>query len=243
MSRSPGRLRRLAPSARRAVLALAALLVAGPVLAAIEVRLTLPQRAKLDLRGKDSVSVLPFLVVDQEGEGRGPERDIDVEREFHRYLEKILRRQTDLRVVEPGPIGIPPREFEELLADEAYWRDLGDRLQADLLVTGNLDFDIQDRSGYRTQEFTSPIDGRTYYRQVLVEQTGFEYDILLVVVDGATGRPVHRDNFKDFQSFQSDEVDPIAGMFENLYALEDRLLAVFTQNEVEASRILFTETR
>lgn len=229
--------------ARRAVWALALLLVAVPVLAKINVRLSLPQRAKLDLRGKDSVSVVPFVVVNQEGEGGGPERNVDVEAEFHRYLEKILRRETDLRVLEAGPVGFPTYELEELIADETFWRDLAERLQADLLVTGSLDFDIQDRSGYRTQEFVSPIDGRTYYRQVLVEQTGFEYDILLVVIDGATGRPIHRDNFKDFQSFQSDEVDPIAGMFENLYSLEDRILGVFTQKEVEASRILFTETR
>jgi hypothetical protein len=30
-------------------------------------------------------------------------------------------------------------------------------------------------------------------------------------------------------------------MFENLLSLEDRILNVFTQKEVEASRILFTQ--
>lgn len=233
--------------ARRFVLAipvgLAVLVAAPPARAEVEVKLTLPQKAKLDLRGKDSVVVTPFLVVAQEGETPGPERDVDVEGEFVRYLEKILRRETDLRLIEPGPVSYPTFDLDQLVENQRFWQDLAERLQVDLLVAGSLDFDIQDRTGYRTQEFVSPVDGRTYYRQVLVEQTGFEYDILMVVMDGATGRLLYRDNFKDFRSFPTGDVDPVAGMFENLYSLEDRILSVFTQNEVEATRILFTHAR
>ncbi len=217
--------------------------LAPPARAEVEVRLTLPQKAKLDLRGKDSVVVTPFLVVAQEGETPGAERDVDVEGEFIRYLEKILRRETDLRVLEPGPVSYPTFDLDQLVENEGFWQDLAERLQVDLLVAGSLDFDIQDRTGYSTQEFVSPVDGRTYYRQVLVEQTGFEYDILMVVMDGATGRLLYRDNFKDFRSFPTGDVDPVAGMFENLYSLEDRILSVFTQNEVETTRTLFTHAR
>jgi hypothetical protein len=114
-------------------------------------------------------------------------------------------------------------------------------LQADLIVCGSLDFDIQDRTGYRTEAYTSPFDGRTYYRQVLVEQTGFEYDILMQVYDGESGELLFEDNFKDFQSYEGEEADPLQGMFENLYSLEDRILGLFVQKEVEASRTLFTD--
>lgn len=214
--------------------------LASPAEAEVEVRLQLPQRAKIDLRGKESVTVAPFLVIAQEGETRGAERDVDVEGEFGRYLEKILRRETDLHVVEAGPLAFPTYDLAELLEDGAFWRDVGERTQADLIVSGSLDFDVQDRTGYRTEEFVSPLDGRTYYRQVLVEQTGFEYDVLMVVVDGASGRVLYRDNFKDFRSFPSGDVDPVAGMFENLYSLEDRILNVFSQQEVETTRVLFT---
>lgn len=235
--------RRPLPLLTLLVVVLLSMVAGEPARAEVEVRLTLPQRAKLDLRGKDSVVVTPFLVVAEEGETPGPERDVDVEGEFLRYLEKILRRETDLRVLEPGPVSYPSFDLEQLVENERFWQDLAERLQVDLLVAGSLDFDIQDRTGYRTQEFVSPVDGRTYYRQVLVEQTGFEYDILMVVMDGATGRLLYRDNFKDFRSFPTGDVDPVAGMFENLYALEERILSVFTQNEVETTRILFTRAR
>jgi len=225
-----------------ALAGLAALVGSAPLRAEVEVHLQLPQRAKIDLRGKETVAVAPFIVVRQEDEQSPAARKVDVEQEFTRFLEKLLRRQTDLRVVQTGPISLPTFNLKDLLEQQDFWQDVGARAQADLLVTGSLDFDIQDRSGYRTEEVVSPIDGRTYHRQVLVEQTGFQYDILLIVIDGSTGEVLYRDNFKDFQNFQSDEVDAISGMFENLVALEDRIANVFTQKQVEASRILFTDS-
>ncbi|HEX3127184.1 MAG TPA: hypothetical protein VH394_07625 [Thermoanaerobaculia bacterium] len=227
-------------------LAVLLLLTALPVpasAASIEVKLQLPQRARLNLQGRNSVAVAPFLVVTQEEEGadRLQGRDIDVQKEFERYLLKILRRETELKIIEPGPVDYPVYDFTQLAKQQDFWRAVGERTQADLILAGGLDFDIQDRSGYQMQEYVSPFNGRTYYRQVLVEQTGFEYDILMQVYDGHTGDLLYQDNFKDFQSFEGEGTDPLAGMFENLLSLEDRILNVFTQKEVEATRLLFTQ--
>jgi hypothetical protein len=217
------------------------LAICGPLLAAsVEVRLKLPVRARIDLENRDTILPAPFIVVSQEGSGNLRGTDIDVQKEFERYLHKVLRRETDLRVIEPTPVDYPTYDLDMLSREKDFWAVLGERSKADLILVGSLDFDIQDRTGYQTEEFVSPLDGRTYYRQVLVEQTGFEYDILMFVVDAETGRVLYRDNFKDFRSFPSGEVDPVVGMFENLYSLEDRILAVFTQKEVEARRVLFT---
>lgn len=228
--------------ARTLLAALLLGLTALPALGAgVEVRLKLPQRAKLNLQGRNTLAVSPFIVVSQEGAERLQGRNIDVQKEFDRYLLKVLRRETELKVSETGPVDFPIYDFEQLAKSQDFWRALGERTGADLILTGGLDFDIQDRTGYRTQEYISPFNGRTYYRQVLVEQTGFEYDILMQVYDGKTGEMVYQDNFKDFQSFEGENTDPLAGMFENLLSLEDRILNVFTQKEVEATRILFTQ--
>ncbi|MES1241044.1 MAG: hypothetical protein ABUT39_05440 [Acidobacteriota bacterium] len=229
-----------------AALLVTAAMAALPVPASassVEVKLQLPQRARLNLQGRNSIAVAPFLVVTQEAEGadRLQGRDIDVRKEFERYLLKILRRETELKIIEPGPVDYPVYDFTQLAKQQDFWRALGERTQADLILAGGLDFDIQDRSGYQMQEYVSPFNGRTYYRQVLVEQTGFEYDILMQVYDGHTGDLLYQDNFKDFQSFEGEGTDPLAGMFENLLSLEDRILNVFTQKEVEATRLLFTQ--
>lgn len=218
------------------------LLAAPPVEAGVvEVRIKLPVRAKVDLTGRKTVAIAPFVTVGREGAGRQAESSVDVQREFERNLTKLLRRETDLKLVEAGRVDYPTYELDLLARNRDFWRALGERLQADLLLAGSLDFDVQDKSGYRTEEYVSPYDGRTYYRQVLVEQTGFEYDIVLQVFDGRTGELLYRDNFKDFKQVEGEKADPLLGMFENLRALEDRIAGVFAQRTVEASRALLTD--
>jgi hypothetical protein len=218
------------------------LLAAGAVSAAVEVRLKLPVRARLDLQGRRTVAAAPFLVISREGSGEGAVAgSIDVQREFERYLLKILRRETELKVLESGPVDYPTFDLELLARNQDFWRALGERLQSDLILAGSLDFDVQDKSGYRTEEYVSPFDGRTYYRQVLVEQTGFEYDIVMMVFDGKTGERLYFDNFKDFKQFEGEKADPLAGMFENLISLEDRIVGIFAQKTVEATRVLLTD--
>ncbi|HXO21928.1 MAG TPA: hypothetical protein VOA87_18595 [Thermoanaerobaculia bacterium] len=224
-------------------IALLASLAALPLFAAVDVKLKLPQRARLDLKGRKSIALAPFIVVTQEGQEKGKSlgKDVDVQKEFDRYLSKILKRDTELKVINPGPVDFPIYDLDQLTKQKDFWRALGERTQADLILSGGLDFDVQDRTGYRTEEYTSPFNGRPYYRQVLVEQTGFQYDILMQVYDGKTGDLIYTDNFKDFQSTEGQNVDPLKGMFENLLSLEDRILGVFTQKEVEATRTLFTQ--
>jgi hypothetical protein len=207
----------------------------------VEVRLRLPVRARIDLMDRRTVTVTPFLVLSQEGSESVERRGVDVEKEFDRYIRRLIRRNTRLKIIDSGPVDYPSYDLGELSEDTDFWRYIGERTQADLIVSGSLDFDVQDRSGYRTEEYISPFDGRTYYRQVLVEHTGYEYDIVMQVYDGQTGELLHADNFKDFRQFEAERADPLAGMFENLYALEDRIAGVFTQKWVEASRILLTD--
>jgi hypothetical protein len=223
-------------------IAASAVLAALPALgSAVDVKLKLPQRARLDLQGRKSVAITPFIVVTQEGEGKVQGRDFDVQKEFDRYLNKVLKRETDLKIIDAGPVDFPVYDLDQLAKQRDFWRALGERTQADLLLAGGLDFDVQDRTGYRTEEYISPYNGRPYYRQVLVEQTGFQYDILMQVYDGKTGELLYADNFKDFQSMEGEDADPLKGMFENLLSLEDRIVGVFAQKEVEATRTLFTQ--
>ncbi len=206
----------------------------------VEVKLTLPVRARIDLDGRKTIAPVPFIMVSREGEGRIPGHDVDIQQEFERYLTKLLRRETGLKVLESGPVAFPTYDLEMLARDQDFWRLLGERTQSDLLLAGSLDFDIQDRSGYRTEEYVSPYDGRTYRRQVLVEETGFEYDIVMQVFDGLTGELLYSDNFKDFKEYEGESADPLVGMFQNLYSLEDRIVGIFSQKQVEASRVLFS---
>lgn len=227
---------------RVAIATFALVLPTVPVLAGtVEVNLTLPVRARIDLEDRRTIGITPFQVVSREGAETELRRDVDVQREFERYLGRLIQRNTRLQIIETGPVEFPTFDLQLLSRQRDFWASVGERSGADLLLTGSLDFDVQDRSGYRREEYISPYDGRTYYRQVLVEQTGFEYDIVLQVYDGRTGEILYADNFKDFKQFEGNQADPLRGMFENLYALEDRIANVFVQRTVETSRVLYTD--
>lgn len=227
---------------RVAIATFALVLPTVPVLAGtVEVNLTLPVRARIDLEDRRTIGITPFQVVSREGAETELRRDVDVQREFERYLGRLIQRNTRLEIIETGPVEFPTFDLQLLSRQQDFWASVGERSGADLLLTGSLDFDVQDRSGYRREEYISPYDGRTYYRQVLVEQTGFEYDIVLQVYDGRTGEILYADNFKDFKQFEGNQADPLRGMFENLYALEDRIANVFVQRTVETSRVLYTD--
>ena len=226
---------------RRASASLVLLLLAVPALAGVrEVELRLPIRAKLAVAGQERIYVGPFLRESQGDEG-SVQLGFDVAAEFERYLRRLLRKETRFALI-PSLEGVRPASSDPLTVanDSEFWRELGTRTEADLIVAGSIDYQVQDRSGYKTEEYVSPIDGRTYYRQVLVEQTGFNYDILLNIYDGRTGKLVLQEPLKDFQERPERNFDEFTGMFANLYAMENRLIGVFVPRTIKSKRLLFT---
>ena len=230
---------------RSIALALAvALALVLPLAAApgvMEVKLKLPVKPKLSITGEEKIAVAPFIIA-AKGEKRSDRAaKVDVQTEFNRYLKKQLSKSTKLRIVDVGQTRLPGTDIKTLEAARDYWKEIGARTGADYIVSGIVDFDINDKSGYRTEEYTSPADGRTFYRQVLVESTGFVFDIDLAVFNADTGEMVLEENFRDFKEFDQRNYDEILGLFENLRALEQQLVGIFVAQETSATRYVFTE--
>ena len=224
---------------RSIVFGILCLAVAAPLSAeVVEIELALPMPARLDLRDRSTVVVAPFLTVSFDGESSSEIGDVDVQGEFNGYLNRVLRRNTHLKVLESGPLEFPTRDLSKLAKDGDFWRYVGEMTQADLILAGGLDFDIEERSGYRSEPFSST-STTTYYRQVLVERSGYEFDILMLVLDGRTGDLLFAENFKDFREFERARVDPLVGMYENLDALEDRIVGIFTRRWLRTTRSMF----
>ena len=205
-----------------------------------EVELALPVRSKLALSGHEKLYIGPF-VRESKGDEKGSDLSFDVASEFERYLRKLLRKEGKFVLI-PTLDGLrpPTRDPLRLVKTTEFWRELGMRTGADFVVAGSIDFQVQDRTAYKMEPYESPIDGRTFYRQVLVEQTGFTYDIMLNVYDGRTGALVFEQPLKDFQEKPERNFDEFTGMFANLFALENQLIGVFVPRTVKTKRVLFT---
>ena len=206
-----------------------------------EVKLKLPLKPKLQITGDEKVAIAPFVIANNGEKKSDRSHKIDVQSEFLRYLRKQLTKSTKLRLVDVPATRLPGTEVKALEAARDYWKELGAKTGADFIVTGVVDFDVNDKSGYKTEEYVSPADGRTYYRQALVETTGFVFDIDIVVFDADTGEKVLEENFRDFKEFDQRNYDELLGLFENLRSLETQLVGIFVPQETSASRYIFTE--
>jgi hypothetical protein len=203
--------------------------------------LKLPLKAKLQIAGDEKIAIAPFVIANN-GERRNDRASkVDIQSEFQRYLRKQLTKSTKLKLVDVPATRLPGGDIKALEANRDYWRALGAKTGADYIVSGVVDFDINDKSGYRTEEFVNPADGRTYYRQVLVETTGFVFDIDIAVFNADSGEKVLEDNFRDFKEFDQRNYDEILGLFENLRSLETQLVGIFVPQETSATRYVFTE--
>ena len=225
----------------RALAVLPLLLLAATAGAGVrEVELSLPVRAKLALTGREKLFLGPFLR-EVKGDEAAPKLGFSVEAEFERELRRLLRKEAKF-ILLPAIEGLRPPSSDplELASLPEFWRELGTRTGADFIVAGSIDFVIEERSGYKQEEYVSPMDGRTYYRQVLVEQTGFTYDILLQVYDARTGAIVHEEPLKDFHEVEESNVDEFSGMFANLYSLENQVINIFVPRTVKTKRQLMT---
>lgn len=220
-----------------ALLAIAVSAFAG----VMEVKLKLPVKPKLQITGDERIAIAPFIIASKGEKKSDRAAKVDVQSEFNRYLRKQLNKSTKLKIVDVPQTRLPGTDMKSLEGARDYWKDLGARTGADFIVTGIVDFDINDKSGYRTEEYTSPADGRTFYRQVLVESTGFVFDIDLAVFNADTGEMVLEENFRDFKEFDQRNYDELLGLFENLRALETQLVGIFVPQETSATRYVFTE--
>jgi len=208
----------------------------------LEVRLKLPLKPRLPLRGNERIALAPFLIVTEAEKRDKRLQNVDLQAEFRRFLKKQAERKTKLEVVETPPeIKLPTQNLAELGRATEFWRSVGATTGAEIIVSGSLEFKVEDRSGYKSEEYVSPVNGQTYYRQVYVEQTGFLFDIVFVVFDGRTGEKLLQDEFKDFRQTGGRRGNELEGLFENLFSLENQILNLFVARERDADRYIFTD--
>jgi hypothetical protein len=206
-----------------------------------EVRIALHLDPELPIDGTENVYVGPILIEPREGENI-QSVDLTAAREFEIFLRKILRRDARLHLLpEKIEMETPNNNLAVLMEDPGFWKAIREQNQADLIVAAAIDVKVLDRAGYTTEEYVSPQDGKTYFRQVMIEETGFSYDILLVVVEALTGDVLHKEQITDFQPKNERKLEEYTDMFTDLYQLQNRLVGIFVPRAVQVKRTLYSD--
>jgi hypothetical protein len=195
---------------------------------------------KIEMTGTEKLFIGPIML-EPRSLGDLTSVDLAATRELEQYLRQLLRRRTRLDVLQIDEPVTPPTDNPQALVQRRdFWLELGRETGAQLAVTVSIDVKVLDREGYTTEEYVSPQDGKTYFRQVLVEETGFSYDLLLTVMSCETGEVVHSEQITDFKPRSDRKLQEFQDMFDELYTLENRLLGVFVPRTVAAKRVLYT---
>jgi hypothetical protein len=133
-------------------------------------------------------------------------------------------------------------EQEKLLADEDFWRKIGEEYQNPLIVTGKLTFNSESRSGFvRGDRYVRDVYGRPQLvrSQRFQERTGYVLAAEFYFIDGATGKPIHRERFTEEVIYRAEEkTSALSSYFELMDRLLPNFLSILSPQKIRGTRIL-----
>ncbi len=196
----------------------------------VPVHLAVPPR--LDVSGFTNLLVASFLAEESDM--------LDTNREIVRFLRSEFRRRTSLDVLDVTPApAVPEQSLEDLIANKAFWKHMGQQHDADLIVSGLVEFDSKDASGFRNVDMVSNTTGQKVRQTQFVEQEEFTYRVDVVFIDGKTGDLVYRDKLSRKLVFQGLSNDPLTAFFNLSEALASDVLSVVSYRIRSEQRVIF----
>jgi len=203
--------------------------LAGPV----QVQIKLPTAQKIDTTGMSRILVGGFRSNDN------PE--VDVDREVNRLLKDLLKRNTKFEVIETESLPLPEQSIEDAIRNTAYWKRLGTRFNADLIVGGTIDFSSRDQSGFVQEDITSELTGQRIRRSRWVERESFKMEMGLYFFRGSSGELVYEDHFTEEAAFDGKANDDLTVLHQLLQRVSESVLGILTPRTRLETRYLFTE--
>jgi hypothetical protein len=200
----------------------------------IRVTIAVPMPSRIDMEGLHKVLVTRFRV-----EKETPE--IDLNHETVAVLRRELRKKTNLEILDVEPPPLPEEPFADLLANTGFWRKLAEGHGADLVLSGEVGFQISDRSGYVQQDQISPVTGQRVRRTVFVNREGFDINLHLFFIRGSTGKILYEDRFTGENTVSGGSNDRLAAFYTLFEQIEDDVLGIVGPARKTAQRSLFTE--
>jgi hypothetical protein len=236
-----------------------ALLLAAACSSVVEVPVETPLQSRLDVSAFRRILIAGFAT-------DLADTDVDLSAETSRLLQNQLRSNTRLQVLEPdrpplqealekalekiGEGGSYSSEEKEqyrlaadrLLQDPEFWRKMGEEYQQPLIVSGKLDFQSENRSGFQSEE---RVVTRTDGRPALVrgnrymERRGYTLSADFYFIDSKTGETLHRERFSEEVLYSEDQrISALSSYFELMDRLLPNFLGVITPQKIRGTRVL-----
>jgi len=246
----------------RTVVALSSLAIAvasAGCLSFYEVAIETPIRAKLDVTPFSRVLVAGFVT--------GGSRSIDPNTETARLLRSQLRGKSELKIIDADVIDLVDvydkkrskpapekpdavrimdekdvQDYEPILKDEKYWKEIGDEYQSPLIITGSVLFTEVSRSGMvsKLQSYTDSM-GRPAYqeRREFANLRGYALTPKFVFIDGRTGAQLYSEGFYEESLYSETQNTPaLSSYFELMDKLLPSFLNTLSTQKIRGTRML-----
>ena len=211
------------------------LLPAGAITAGtIQVHVTLPLPERIDMTGIDTILVTRLVLLTDNPK-------VDLNREMVGLIKRELRKKSRLQVLDVEPPPLPEQSLDELTANAPFWKDMGEKYGADLILTGSLGYEVTDRSGFVQEDFISPTTGQRIRRTRFADREGFEMHLHLYFIRGRTGKLVYDDRFSEDSTLDGRGNDPLTALFSMFDNIETEVLGIIAPKDRKETRTLFTE--
>ena len=225
-----------------------------------EVTVETPIQAKLDVTPFQRVLVAGFVT--------GGSKNIDPNTETARLLRSQLRTKSDLKIIDADVINLPeefdkrrskpaptgaaadePRikderdllDYEPILKDENYWKEIGALYQSPLIITGSVLFTEVSRSGMvsKLRQYTDSM-GRPQYEEAreFANLRGFSLTPKFIFIDGRTGAQLYSEGFYEEALYSESQNTPALSSY---FELMDKLLPSFL-NTLSTQKVRGTRT-
>jgi hypothetical protein len=212
------------------------LLLAWPlatVAGSIQVPIGLPLPARMDVTGVRTILITHHV------EGDHPH--LSLSREMVALLRRMLEKGTGFRILEVEPPNLPEQTVEDLLKNKEFWRTIARRYGADLILSGEILFDTENRSGFISEDYISPVTGQRVRRTRFAEQEAFELGLQVFFFAGETGELSYRDRYDEEALIEGDGVDHLQMFYALMSRLEPDILGILKPRERRETRYLFTD--
>jgi hypothetical protein len=133
-------------------------------------------------------------------------------------------------------------EQDKVLADEEYWRKLGEEYQDPLIVSGRLSFTSESRSGFeRGDRYVRDAYGRPRLvrSSSFQDRTGYILSAEFYFIDGRTGKSIHRERFTEEVIYgQEERTSALSSYFELMDRLLPNFLSILSPQTFRGTRVL-----
>jgi hypothetical protein len=226
----------------------------------VEVPVETPLQSKIDVSAFRRILIAGFAT-------DLAEADVDLSQETARLLQNQLRSGSRLQILEPDR---PPLhdalekileklgegskyskaereqyklEVERVMQDAEFWRKVGEEFGNPLIVTGRVGFEVQNRSGFQSEErvVRDPLTSkpRLMRGNRYLERKGYTLAADFYFVDGRSGQTLHKEKFTEEVLYSEEQkISPLSAYFELMDRLLPNFLGVITPQRIRGTRVL-----